>query len=87
MVKTFRPKLFSSGLLATALLLGAAPAFAQGTSSGTTAPAPTGTQRPVAAAPATPATPGGQVSTQRPATPTRRSGRLRPTRSASASTR
>ena len=82
MVKTFRPKLFSSGLLATALLLGAAPAFAQGTSSGTTAPAPTGTQRPVAAAPAarpaTPATPGGQVSTQRPATPSTAQAPVRP---------
>ena len=57
MVQTFRP-----ALLATALLLGAAPAFAQGT----TAPAPA-TQRPAVAAPATPAAPGGQVTTQRPA--------------------
>lgn len=78
MVKTFRSNLLSSGLLATALLLGAAPAFAQGTSSGTTAPAPTGTQRPVAAAPATPATPGGQVSTQRPATPGTAQAPVRP---------
>jgi len=58
MVKNFRP-----ALLATALLLGAAPVFAQGT----TTPAPASTQRPVAAAPATPASPGGQAGTQRPA--------------------
>jgi len=59
MVKNFRP-----ALLATALLLGAAPVFAQGV---TTAPTPavpgTSTQRPVAA---TPAAPGGQAGTQRP---------------------
>ena len=65
MVKNFRP-----ALLATALLLGAAPVFAQGVTS-TPAPASTSpgtsTQRPVAAAPATPAAPGGLVGTQRPA--------------------
>jgi hypothetical protein len=63
MVKTFRP-----AFLTLALLVGAAPAFAQGVST-TPAPASNGTQRPVerpvAAAPATPA---GQVTT-RPATP------------------
>ena len=69
MIKNFRP-----ALLATALLLGAAPVFAQGVTS-TPAPANTSpgtspgtsTQRPVAAAPATPAAPGGLVATQRPA--------------------
>ena len=63
MIKNFRP-----ALLATALLLGAAPVFAQGVTS-TPAPASNGTttQRPVAAAPATPASPGGQAGTQRPA--------------------
>ena len=66
MVKNFRP-----ALLATALLLGAAPVFAQGVTPGTSTPAPASTgittQRPVAAAPATPAAPGGQAGTQRPA--------------------
>lgn len=64
MVKTFRP-----AFLTLALLIGAAPAFAQGTSQGSIpAPAASGTQRPVAAAPASPTNPGGQV-TARPATP------------------
>ena len=65
MVKTFRP-----AFLTLALLIGAAPAFAQGTSQGTSTPAPAagGTQRPVAAAPATPTNPGGQTAA-RPATP------------------
>ena len=62
MVQTFRP-----AFLTLALLVGAAPAFAQGVST-TPAPAGTSTQRPVAAAPATPANPTGQV-TARPATP------------------
>lgn len=63
MVQTFRP-----AFLTLALLVGAAPAFAQGVSTTTPAPAASGTQRPVAAAPATPANPTGQV-TARPATP------------------
>jgi len=62
MINIFRP-----ALLASALLLAAAPAFAQagasGSSSGGVAPS---TQRPTAAVPATPAAPHGQV-TQRPA--------------------
>ena len=62
MVQTFRP-----AFLTLALLIGAAPAFAQGTSASTPAPAASGTQRPVAAAPATPANPGGQAAA-RPAT-------------------
>jgi hypothetical protein len=62
MVQTFRP-----AFLTLALLIGAAPAFAQGTAT-TPAPAASGTQRPVAAAPASPTNPGGQV-TARPATP------------------
>jgi hypothetical protein len=63
MVQSFRP-----AFLTLALLIGAAPAFAQGTSTGTPAPAAGSTQRPVAAAPASPTNPGGQV-TARPATP------------------
>jgi hypothetical protein len=61
MVQTFRP-----AFLTLALLMGAAPAFAQGTAA--PAPAAGGTQRPVAAAPATPTNPGGQTAA-RPATP------------------
>lgn len=65
MVKTFRP-----AFLTLALLIGAAPAFAQGSNPGTSTPAPaaSGTQRPVAASPATPTNPGGQTAA-RPATP------------------
>ncbi len=63
MVQTFRP-----AFLTLALLVGTAPAFAQGVSTTTPAPVASGTQRPVAAAPATPANPTGQVTT-RPATP------------------
>jgi hypothetical protein len=74
MVQTFRP-----AFLTLALLVGAAPAFAQGVST-TPAPASTGTstQRPVAAAPATPANPAGQVGTQRPATPSQAQAPVRP---------
>jgi hypothetical protein len=63
MVQTFRP-----AFLTLALLIGAAPAFAQGTSTSIPAPAANGTQRPVAASPATPTNPGGQTAV-RPATP------------------
>jgi hypothetical protein len=72
MVQTFRP-----AFLTLALLVGAAPAFAQGVST-TPAPAGTSTQRPVAAAPATPANPAGQVGTQRPATPSTAQAPARP---------
>ncbi|UPY37978.1 hypothetical protein [Sediminicoccus sp. KRV36] len=72
MVKTFRP-----AFLTLALLVGAAPAFAQGVST-TPAPASTSTQRPLAAAPATPANPAGQVGTQRPATPSQAQAPARP---------
>lgn len=64
MVQTFRP-----AFLTLALLVGAAPAFAQGSVTTTPVPAPSA-QRPVATAPATPANPAGQVTTQRPATAT-----------------
>lgn len=66
MVQTFRP-----AFLTLALLIGAAPAFAQGVSQGAsgTAPASPGVQRPVAAAPATPATPGTAQAPARPAQP------------------
>lgn len=62
MVQTFRP-----AFLTLALLVGAAPAFAQGVTTPAPAANGTATQRPVATAPATPANPAGQVAAPRPA--------------------